>query len=147
MEYELMYLIADTKKEELPKIKEEINALVIKAGAKLTEDSFEFSQKLAYEIKHCWHGTYIVQRFTLDSKDAREADLTYDELPTDTIKEITRQLNIKKDILRYIVVNAKDLPSLADFKTSIERNSKDSRKSLKEKGEKIDGKLERVLKI
>ena len=147
MEYELMYLIADTKKEDLPKIKEEIDSLITKAGAKLTADSFEFSQKLAYEIKHCWHGTYVVQRFTLGSKDEREADLTFDELPTDTIQEITRQLNLKKDLLRYIVLNAENLPSLADFKASFERNSKDSRKSIKEKGEKIDSKLKKVLKI
>ncbi len=147
MEYELMYLIADTKKEDLPRIKEEINALIKKAGAKLTADTFEFSQKLAYEIKHCWHGTYIVQRFTLGNKDERETNLTYDELPVDTIQEITRQLNLKKDLLRYIVVNAENLPPLADFKASIERNSKDARKSIKEKGEKIDSKLEKVLKI
>ncbi len=147
MEYELMYLIADTKKEELPKIKEEINAIITKAGAKLTNDSFEFSQKLAYEIKHCWHGTYVVQRFTLGNKDEREKSITYDELTEDVIKEITRQLNLHKDLLRYIIVNAKDLPSLAEFKTSIEQNSKENKKTLKEKGEKIDGKLEKVLKI
>jgi len=141
-----MYLIDDAKKEELPKIKEDVNSIIIKAGGELT-NVFEFSQKLAYEIKHCWHGTYVVQRFTLKSKDEKESEISFDELPKDAIKEITRQLNIKKDLLRYIIVNAKDLPPLDDFEASIKENSKESKRNLKEKGEKIDSKLEKVLKI
>ncbi len=147
MEYELMYLIADTKKEDLPNIKEEINTILTKVGAELKGDSFEFSRKLAYEIKHCWYGTYVVQRFTLGDKDKKEESIGFDELAEDSIKEITRQMNLQRDLLRYIIVNAEDLPSLEDFKVTVEQNSRESKKTLKEKGEKIDGKLEKVLKI
>lgn len=142
-----MYLVADTRKEELPRIKDELNDIITKAGAELAGESIAFDRKLAYEIKHCWKGTYVVQRFTLGDKDTREENITTDELPTDTIGEITRQLNLHKDLLRYIVVNAEDLPLLADFEAQLNRNTAEDKKVVKEKGEKIDGKLEKVLKI
>jgi len=147
MEYELMYLVADTKKESLGEIKKAIDDIITTAGAELTEDKIEFERKLAYEIKHVWRGIYVVQRFTIADKDTREESLTDDEMPRDIVGEITRQLNLHKDILRYIIVDATNLPSLAEYEQSQEKKEVEDKKVLKEKGEKIDEKLEKVLKI
>lgn len=147
MEYELMYLIGDKEKENLGAIKKDIEGIVTTAGAKLEGSSIEFERKFAFEIQHQWHGTYVVQRFTLGDKDAREEGLGDDELPTDTVGEITRQLNLSKPVLRYIIVNAEELPPLDEFVANMSKSAKEGKKILKEKGEKIDGKLEKVLKI
>ncbi len=147
MEYELMFLIADDKKPEFDRIKDEVNSLVETAGGKWDGESFEFEKKLSYDIKHNWKGTYFVQRFTLPDTDTRHEGLTEDELPKDVIGEITRQMNLNKDILRYIIVNAEDLPPLADFVKQMEKDQKTPKTTLKEKGEKIDQKLEEALNI
>ena len=144
MEYELMFLIADKDRSEFDRIKNEVKKLVETAGGEWTGDSVEFERKLAYEIKHNWKGTYFVQRFTLPTKDERTENLGPDELPKDVIGEITRQMNIYKDVLRYIIVNAQDLPPLEDFAKQIK---KDQKTTLKEKGGKIDEKLEEALNI
>ncbi len=147
MEYELMFLIADDKKPELDRIKDEVKALVTTAGGEWTGESIEFERKLAYEIKHNWRGTYFVQRFTLPDKDTRLKDLAIDEMPKDVIGEVTRQMNLQKDILRYIIVNAEDLPSLESFAKQFAKEERAGKTTLKEKGEKIDEKLEEALNI
>jgi len=140
MEYELMFLIADNKKLELNRIKNEVKALVETAGGEWTGESVEFDRKLAYEIKHNWKGTYFVQRFTLPDADERKEN-------SDIIGDITRQMNLQKDILRYIVVNATELPSLESFAKEAAKDPRGPKTKLKEAGEKIDGKLEKALNI
>ncbi len=147
MEYELMFLIADDKKPEFDRIKDEVKKLVETAGGTWTGESVEFERKLAYEIKHNWKGTYFVQRFTLPDKDTKEEGLKEGEISKDVIGEVTRQMNLQKDILRYIVVNAQELPSLESFAKQSTKDQKDDKVTLKEKGEKIDEKLEEALNI
>jgi len=138
-----MWLVPDTKKEDLPRLKTEVNNIITKAGGTVIGETIEFEQKLAYQIKHNWKGIYVVGRFTLKSKDDREEN----EDTTDAIGEMTRQLNLHKELLRYIIVSAKDLPSLESFSKEATRAKKENGKTFKEKGEKIDGKLEKVLNI
>jgi len=147
MEYELMFLIADEQKPEFNRIKDEVTALVETAGGTWTGESVEFERKLAYKIKHNWRGTYFVQRFTLPDKDTRDESASDGEMSKNVISEITRQMNLQKDILRYIVVNAKELPSLAHFTKQFAKEEKADKTTLKEKGEKIDEKLEEALNI
>lgn len=142
-----MYLVGESTKDTLPKIKDEVNAIVTTAGAELAGESIEFDRKLAYEIKHQWRGTYVVLRFTLGDKDAREEGLADGEMSKDVVGEITRQMNLHKDVLRYIVVNAEDLPTLAEYQAKEAESKTEDKKVLKEKGEKIDGKLKKALKI
>ena len=147
MEYELMFLIADSKKPELDRIKNEIHALVETAGGTWTGESLEFDRKLSFEIKHNWRGTYFVQRFTLPTKDEQD-DLTEEQnTASGAIMEMTRQLNLNQEILRYIIVKATELPPLADFAKQFEKAQKEDKKQLKELGEKIDEKLEKALNI
>lgn len=144
MEYELMFLIAEEKKPDFSRIKDEVHALVETAGGTWTGDSLEFDRKLAYEIKHNWRGTYFVQRFTLPNKDERDEN---EGAPNDPISEMTRQMNLNQDILRYIIVNTEELPPLSDFAKQFDKAQKEDKKQLKETGEKIDEKLEEALNI
>lgn len=141
-----MWLISDKQKEELTKIKEEVGAIVSKAGGTKTGTDVELEQKLAYEIDHNWRGIYVIERFTVEDKDTRDEKADAGNA-VDTVGEISRQLNLHKDILRYIVVNAADLPSLDEYSQSNQKSQTEGKKVLKEKGEKIDGKLEKVLNI
>lgn len=138
-----MWLVADNKKEELPRLKKEVSDIVTKAGGTVTAETAEFEQKLAYQIKHNWKGIYVVGRFTLKNTDEREESGD----TTDAIGEMTRQLNLHKELLRYIIVSAEDLPSLESFSKEVKSAKKEDGKVFKEKGEKIDGKLEKVLNI
>jgi len=140
MEYELMFLIADKDRSEFDRIKGEVKKLVETAGGEWTGDSVEFERKLAYEIKHNWKGTYFVQRFTLPDADERKEG-------SDVVGTVTRQMNLQKDILRYIIVNAAELPSLESFAKEAAKDPREQKTELKEKGEKIDGKLEKALKL
>lgn len=142
-----MYIVGDHEKENLASIKSVVAKIVETAGGTLKGDNIEFTQKFAYKIKHQWQGTYVVSRFTLPDKDTREEHLSDDELPTDIVGEITRQINLTKEVLRYIIVDAAELPSLDEFVQDKAKAQKEDKKVLKEKGEKIDGKLEKVLKI
>ncbi len=135
-----MFLIADKDRSEFDRIKDEVKKLVETAGGTWTGESVEFERKLAYEIKHNWKGTYFVQRFTLPDADEREEG-------SNVIGDITKQLNLNKDILRYIIVNAAELPSLEDFAKEATKDPREHKTELKEKGEKIDGKLEKALKL
>ena len=142
-----MFLIAEKDNQDFPRIKDEVKALVETAGGEWTGESIEFERKLAYKINHNWRGTYFVQRFTLPDKDTKEEGLEDDEMAPNVIGEVTRQMNLRKDILRYIVVNAKELPSLESFAKALTEEEKGEKTQLKEKGEKIDGKLEKALNI
>ncbi len=144
MEYELMFLIAEAKKPEFARIKDEIHALVETAGGTWTGNALEFDRKLAYEVKHNWRGTYFVQRFTLPGKDECEETGATTE---GAVAEITRQLNLNQEILRYLIVNAAELPPLADFAKQFDKAQREDKKQLKETGEKIDEKLEEALNI
>ncbi len=142
MEYEIMYLLSEKDTARLAEIKAEIDAIVKTAGGVKKGSEIDFTQKLKYEIKHNWTGIYVVSRFTLEDKDTR------DEAGSgDTVAEISRQINLHKSVLRYIVVSAEGLPTLEEFQQTRLKSTTEGKKSLKEKGEKIDGKLEKVLKI
>ena len=146
MEYELMFLIAEAKKPELPRIKDEVSAIVTNNGGTWIGDALEFDRKLAYEIKHEWRGTYFVQRFTLPGTDEKD-EMTPEDAAKNPIGEITRQINLKQEILRYIIVNAKELPPLAEFAKQFDKAQREDKKQLKETSQKIDAKLEEALNI
>lgn len=137
-----MYLISDGLKAESGRIDEEVSTLLKEAGGTETGARISFERKLAYKIKHNWRGVYTVLRFTVPNKDEREET----EAP-DTVAALTHQLNLHKDILRYIIVDASDLPALAEFDQKMNKSEAEDKKVLKEKGEKIDGELEKALKI
>ena len=140
--YEGMFLVS-AREGALDEILAHVLEIVMKHGGQIEASEKWAERKLAYEIKHNWRGTYYVGRFTLPTKDERETS----DNETNVIAEITRQVNLNQDILRYIIVNTADLPPFSDFAKQFDKTQKEDKKQLKETGEKIDGKLEEALNI
>lgn len=145
MQYELMFLVGESKKADFNDIKKNILQLVEKNGGKIIGDSIDFERKLAYKIKHQWRGVYCVQRFELTEKDERTNE--ENEIMEKAIQEITNQMNLQKDILRYVIVKTEDLPSLNEFASKNSKIKAEKNTVLKEKSDKIDKELEKALNI
>lgn len=108
LEYELFYLVGEKKDAELPRIKEEVEKMVMEVGGTFLAPVTEEKRKMAYEIKGEVRGTYIARRFTLPDRD--EIERTPDEIHP--IVKIERALTLSKDVLRSIVLRAEELPEL-----------------------------------
>lgn len=119
IEYELFYLVGETKESELPRIKEAVEALVKAEGGVFLAPETEEKRKLAYEVKKEIRGIYIARRFTLP--DADEVDtMGREEGAQHPLSRINRALTLSHDVLRFIVIRAEDLPELK----AIERQEK-----------------------
>lgn len=126
MRYELFYLIGASREAEVPKIKEEIENLVKKAGGEFSEKETMEKRRLAYEIKHETHGIYIAQRFELESEK---------------IESLSKKINLYPNIARFIMSRADELPEL---KSKEERISEAMAKSavVREPEKKVELKKE-----
>lgn len=110
IEYELFYLVGESKDAELPSIREAVEKLVISHGGTFLAPQTEEKRKMAYVVKKEVRGTYIARRFTLPDKDEQEASgIQKDVHP---LTEINRALQLSKDILRFMIVLAEDMPEL-----------------------------------
>lgn len=110
VEYELLYLVGESKEGELPRIREAVEKIVVAAGGTFLAPVTEEKRKMAYEVKGEERGTYIARRFTLPDKD--EWDVIGGEEETHPLAVINRALQLSKDVLRFLIVLAKDLPEL-----------------------------------
>ncbi len=115
MEYELFYLIGESREVDLEKIKKMVKKVVTDEGGSFSEEELEERRKLAYPIRHEKRGTYITSRFSL----------SVGEKETKTIDKIIRKLNLSGEILRFLIVKAENLPSLAKRKKTIEEREKE----------------------
>lgn len=111
VEYELLYLVGESKESELPRIREAVEKIVVDAGGTFLAPVTEEKRKMAYEVKKEVRGTYIARRFTLPDKDERDASGDNEET-THPLFAINRALQLSKDVLRFLVVLAKGLPEL-----------------------------------
>ncbi|HCJ45873.1 MAG: 30S ribosomal protein S6 [Candidatus Moranbacteria bacterium] len=110
IEYELCYLVGESKESELPRIKEEVEKIVTAEGGTFLAVATEEKRKMAYEVKKETRGIYIARRFTLPDKD--EVDASGQEVAVHPLATINRALQLSKDVLRFIILLAKDLPEL-----------------------------------
>ncbi|MDD5084126.1 MAG: 30S ribosomal protein S6 [Candidatus Moranbacteria bacterium] len=110
IEYELLYLVAESKEIDLARIREEVKAIVEGEGGIYSSAEKLEKRKLAYAIKREIRGTYIAQRFTTPDKNDREASVEAGD--PSIIGLINRKLTLYRDVLRFIVVRAEGLPSL-----------------------------------
>ena len=109
-EYELLYLIGESKEVDTARITKEVKAIVeVEGGTYSGAEKLE-KRKLAYAIKREVRGTYIAQRFTTLDKNARELSVEAGE--PSVIGRINHKLNLYRDILRFIIVRAENLPAL-----------------------------------
>lgn len=129
MEYEICYLIGESKEADLDKIRPGVEEIIKKHKGTFLEGEYVKKRRLAYEIKREARGTYVARRFTIPSKDER--DELYPDY--DIMGEINKELRFNQDILRYMVVKTDDLPPLKDLEIAEEKargqvNPRDNRR-------------------
>lgn len=100
MLYEINYLVLQSKTSEIEKIREEMKKIIESFDAKVSAEREYLKRKLSYEINHERYGFFTVLRFEI--KDNGQ------------IQELKKNLNINKNITRYIIVRADELPSLEE---------------------------------
>ncbi len=110
IEYELLYLIAESKEVDLTRIREEVKAIVEAEGGTYTGAEKLEKRKLAYAIKREVRGTYIAQRFTTPDRNDREVSVEAGE--PSILGRINHKLTLYRDVLRFITVRAENLPAL-----------------------------------
>lgn len=126
-EYELFYLVGETKEAELPRIREEVEALVKEKGGEFLAAETSDKRRLAYEIKGETRGFYIARRFTLpDRNELVGAELEAKIAEGDAIAYLTKKLALSKDILRVLFLRAEELPELKPIERT-EYNRRETR--------------------
>jgi ribosomal protein S6 len=110
VEYELFYLIGESKNAELPRINEAVEEIITSNIGTFLAPRTEEKRKLAYSVKNETRGTYIARRFTLPDKDERDASSAAEE--NHPLTAINNALNLSSDVLRFIIISAKELPEL-----------------------------------
>jgi ribosomal protein S6 len=116
IEYELLYLVAESKEVDLARIKEEVKTIVEGEGGTYAGVEKLEKRKLAYAIKRETRGTYIAQRFTTPDKNDREASVEAGE--PSILGRINHKVTLYRDVLRFIIVRADDLPPLIPEESS-----------------------------
>jgi len=116
MRYEIFYLLCSSQEANLERIKKEVEDIVISNGGVFEQKETREKRKLSYKIKHETSGTYFAQRFELE----KGAEL----------KKINLKMNLKSDVLRFMISKASDLPEL---KTKEERIQEAIQKEEKQK--------------
>lgn len=127
VEYELFYLVGESKESELPQIREAVEKIVTNGGGTFLSPQTEEKRKMAYEVKGEIRGTYIARRFTLPGKDERADDADHD-----AVAKISRELQLSKDVLRFLIVSALGLPELKPIER-VERQRTESKSGRYEK--------------
>lgn len=112
-EYELFYLVGESKEALLPRIRTEVEALIKERGGEFLPTETSDKRRLAYEVKGETRGFYVARRFTLsDNDELVGAELEEKIAEGDAIAFFSRKLSLSKDILRVLFLRAEDLPSL-----------------------------------
>ncbi|MFZ2187420.1 MAG: 30S ribosomal protein S6 [Candidatus Moraniibacteriota bacterium] len=124
IEYELYYLVGESKESELPRIRETVEKIVTAEGGTFLAPITEEKRKMAYQVQKEDRGTYIARRFTLPDKDEVEASGLMRDVHS--LTAINRALQLSKDVLRFLIVLAKDLPELKAIER-VERPKVESR--------------------
>jgi ribosomal protein S6 len=110
-EYELFYLVGDSKEAELTAIRTDVEKIVSDFGGTFLLEETEEKRNLAYEILDERRGTYIARRFTMP--EAGDEPFSVDALEkVNVIDEITRLLQLYKPVSRFILIRAEKLPEL-----------------------------------
>jgi ribosomal protein S6 len=106
MRYELCYLVGESKEQELPRIKEEISAIVSGEGGKWDELQVEEKRKMAYKVGKEVRGIYVTRQFEIYKDELEEGETK------NSIENISRKMNLYHDALRFIIIKADELPEL-----------------------------------
>jgi len=146
MEYEICYLIGESKESNLETIKAAVEKIITAHKGTWLEGEFIKKRRMAYKIKGEARGTYVARRFTIPSRDER------DEVKNDydIMGEINKELRFNQDLLRFMIVKTDDLPPLQDLINAEEKNAKTFSKERKfgkeESSQKVEEKKPEVKK-
>jgi len=110
-EYELFYLVGDSKEAELPKIREDVEKIVSDFGGTFLPEETEEKRNLAYEIRDERRGTYVARRFTMPEAGDKPFSVE-DPEKVNAIDGITRALQLYKSVSRFLLIRAENLPEL-----------------------------------
>lgn len=110
MEYEICYLIGESKEAEAEKIKKDVEKTINSKGGSFSGIEFVDRRKMAYAIRKEIRGTYVARRFKLSNKDEKE-DSTSNSKEI-LLADIIEKLNLNQDILRFKIVKVDTLPPL-----------------------------------
>lgn len=110
-EYELFYLVGDSKEAELPTIRTEVEKIVSDFGGTFLPEETEEKRNLAYEILDERRGTYVARRFTMPETGDEPFSAEAPE-KVNAIDAITRLLQLYKPVSRFILIRAERLPEL-----------------------------------
>ena len=110
-EYELFYLVGDSKEAELPKIREDVEKIVTDFGGTFLPEETEEKRNLAYEIRDERRGTDVARRFTMAEAGDEPFSASTPE-KVNAIDGITRLLQLYKSVSRFILIRAEKLPEL-----------------------------------
>ncbi|HWQ59859.1 MAG TPA: 30S ribosomal protein S6 [Candidatus Fimivivens sp.] len=105
-EYELFYLVGDSKEAELPKIREDVEKIVTDFGGTFLSEETEEKRNLAYEIRSERRGTYVARRFSMPETGEGMQD------KENVIDGITKALQLYNAVSRFLIVRADGLPEL-----------------------------------
>ncbi len=111
MEYELLYLVGESREGEMPKIRGDVETIVREFGGTFLPAETEEKRNLAYLVKKERRGTFIARRFTLPlASDEPFAEVK--EEKEGSIAGINRKLLLYPGILRFLLLRADNLPVL-----------------------------------
>lgn len=92
--YELVVIISpEIDEEEMPDAANRVSELVSKTGGNVTEINQWGRRKLAYPIKRCTEGNYMLAHLELDPASA---------------KDLEANLRLTGEVLRHLLVRAGD---------------------------------------
>lgn len=109
MEYELFYLIAESKRADLDRIQKELETLVVGEGGEMQPGEFIDERRMEYPIKKERRGIYVAKRFTTK------------EAAGDVPGNLSKKLLLNGDILRFLVVRSEGLPALEESQERVKR--------------------------
>jgi len=111
MNYEINFLVLQSKTVELPALRLKVKELISSLGGKVTEEKEYAKRKLAYKIKKESYGFHTVLRFEMEDRDK--------------LAEMKKALNLEEKISRYLVVKADELLSLSELEEKLKKASEE----------------------
>ncbi len=86
--YETLYIIhPDTSEDEVQAISQQVEALVQKHGGEIVKGEIWGKRRLAYEVRKCTEGYYVLLRFTA---------------PADFVQRLEAHFRLAENIIRFL---------------------------------------------
>ncbi len=137
--YELLFIIHPDLENTIESVLTKTRSQIEKRGGKITYEENWGKRKLAYEIKKCDVGIYLLWFF---------------DAPTNSLQKIEKDIRLSEEIIRYIIIRAEEKTKKVSTKKEIETKEKKTVKKIvksapkeseKDRMKKIDEKLDQLL--